>query len=118
MVVGLLFFQELLLDEFNPFIGFAWICEAMRGDNSLWVTAQSDEVGQLQLSCDASGGSSAAASHASQIMKIMNKTEQSAFSTLQFDTCQILPALFSNDLRWNLCGKSVLLTCLSSGEFG
>lgn len=46
------------------------------GDNSLWVTAQSDEVGQLQLSCDASGGSSAAASHASQIMKIMNKTEQ------------------------------------------
>lgn len=112
MVVGLLFFQELLLDEFNPFIGLAWICEAMRGDNSLWITAQSDEVGQLQLSCDASGGSSAAASHASQIM---NKTEQSAFSTLQFDTCQ---HFFFDDLRWNLCGKSVLLTCLSSGEFG
>eukprot|EP00435_Cladocopium_sp_Y103_P042865 s1826_g11.t4 len=46
------------------------------GNNSLWVAAQSDEVGQLELSCDASGGSSAAAS------QTVNKTEQSAFSPL------------------------------------
>ena len=46
------------------------------GDDSFWVAIQSDELGQLQLSCDAQGASSATAS------QTINKTEQSDSSPL------------------------------------